>query len=418
MNDEVRTAAGRAMRLAAFAYFVFTLLWTVLNLADVIDRASSGTLSYFAVGDRWLVTDYVHFYEAGKIALSADRLQAYDPAVQLAWLNRIIAPVQTDSESFVQYMPFVFPLMTPFASIPLHWSQVLFAFSTLAFGAVCLLALTRRGRQWNLRSAAIFIVAVASSLPSVQTIVTGQISWFLTAVTAIYCLVFVKRREYIAGACLALATVKPQYAIWLAIPAVAGRRYRLLAALVVTELALICLAAAAVGWQNVINYPSILFHAESATPVAAEAMVSVRGVLSQLLPASQTTVIGINACLWIAGLAAAVVMWSRPKEADHQAYLLSFTIIAAVVLSPHGHLYDTLLLAIPAALTLPSISIAALKDTPDPTLRLWHLIWWLYPLVGWLLFLPTTFVPQARPALFLAVHSLIFVLAFRLAARR
>jgi hypothetical protein len=105
-------------------------------------------------------------------------------------------------------------------------------------------------------------------------------------------------------------------------------------------------------------------------------------------------------------------------------WLISITFVLALIVSPHTHYFDCLLLAIPAALTLPTIDLPALifKSGGAAGLGRWHRIWCIvllvYPIVSW----PINFMPgsvaeclggarELEGLIFLAINVVLLALA-------
>jgi len=342
-------------------------------------------------------SDFVHFYQCGQLTLSADHNRVYDPGVQLEWFNRLFTNYRWSQPHFIQYVPFVFPLCVPLTLLPMAQSFVVWAALSLAGGLIALYLLCRRAGQLSRLTAAAIMLGATASWPSALTIRIGQQSWLLTALFALYCLSWLRRRDITAGIMLALTSFKPHYTLFLAVPALAGGRFRLLAAAAATEAALLALAGLTIGWQNVLSYPSIVMHADASRSflgVHPEKMVCIRGLLDALLP--HESVLPASLAVMCLALAAAAVGWRKAvgQDARRARLGLALIILSALFFSPHTHFYDYLVLGVAAALTLRSASAPALaRERPWPRAS-WGLLLYLYPAFTWVSQMWGGFFPQ------------------------
>jgi hypothetical protein len=334
------------------------------------------------------IQDFLRFYSIGQILLSNQREQVYDPNVQLAFFNRLISPAHTDNVMFVQHPPYLFSFFAPFATMPLNLSYAVWLLVSVALGtAVIVLLLSKTGRlsRWQ---AIAFWIGVSVSLPAWRAHFIGQLSWHLLAIIGLYAWALTSKRDFLAGACLALSTIKVQYLPFLLLPAMAARRSKLLSSFVQAEMLLLCLAGLTVGWSNVFGYPHILLHTESSQDVGLypEQMVCLRALLSDL-PRPLALSLSGTACLLSVGLL--FLAWSRlPKVRDVTTpqfrWMLSITVIASIIFAPHVHHYDCLLLTVPAALTLKTVDPFAAAKLPDRLYRCWSQMLIFFPIFGWL----------------------------------
>ena len=65
---------------------------------------------------------------------------------------------------------------------------------------------------------------------------------------------------------------------------------------------------------------------------------------------------------------------------------MSITVLACLIVSPHSHVHDLLLLALPAILTLPGLSPLNWSTVKDLRLKAWSAILLIYPLASWFIY--------------------------------
>lgn len=90
-------------------------------------------------------------------------------------------------------------------------------------------------------------------------------------------------------------------------------------------------------------------------------------------------------------------------------WTISLLVIAALLFSPHAHLHDILLLAIPALLTLPGM---AGEPAQPISLFLWQWILYLFPLISWFCFFLSLFGLGGNILLTL-IMAVLFICALR-----
>ena len=281
---------------------------------------SPGSFSFPTHGGT-AVSDFVLYYQSAYMATSSHyRLHVYDPVLQLEVINQLINPDHINTVFFNQYVPFFFPLVAPLAFAPMHTAYSVWYGLSLLAGVGGLILVSNDRAAFGKQDLITIIFAILACAPSAVTLVIGQTSWFLLCGFCLFYLALKNRRHRLAGVSLSLLTIKPQYAPLLFISAITAKRWQLLLACCVSELLLLGLAVLTVGWKNVIEYPSILLHAETTAKYAGvnpAGMVSLRGLLSHLLP--QTAVVGIVAVMLLLAALLIFKIW-RMTESKQLSY--------------------------------------------------------------------------------------------------
>jgi hypothetical protein len=172
-------------------------------------------------------------------------------------------------------------------------------------------------------------------------------------------------------------------------PALRLRRWRLIACAAAAELVLWSGAASVIGWENIWKYPSLLLSADANRNfegIYPLEMICLRALLSAYLP--HEIVMPLSVVAFFLALAAIYYAWlqlpmlNKAQVEDERVlprWLLSLTIIAMILFSPHTHLYDQLLLFVPVALTFPPA-----KQTP--AWPVWAFLCVAMPVESWFLY--------------------------------
>lgn len=344
------------------------------------------------------ITDFFQYYQASALARSDKSSRVYDPEVQRQWVNDLIAPLAMEKVFYNQQPPSSYTLLYPLSFAPPNIAYVLWCFLQVILGLAGLYFLLTLGPlsvgEHAGRKRVVFLASAMSTFPAYACLWHGNTTFFLLAFLCGYIYCFERGRDFLAGAFLSLATFKPQYLLAMMLPAVAGGRLKIMAGFAFTELVLLGLSVPIIGIENVLGYPSIVGHAESSAGfigVNAEHMISIRGLLAQFFDTGAS--LKITAAIMFAGLIPLFFLWSRKKSQDYR--LWGATVALAVLLSPHSHTFDFLLLAMPAALTL------AAPGEPDSRGRSWTLIGLIYAFFAPLSWLASFgFGYQSAPVLF------------------
>jgi hypothetical protein len=338
-----------------------------------------------------VIKDFVNFYEAS-VMFNAGEKHVYDPAVLLALQNKLIAPVHAVEVFAFPYPPYVLPLFAPVAWVPPAASYMLWCLFGLVLGVCGSIILMRSLRGRTKRQTVSLLLLCTLSFPSVLSLDLGQITWWILGFFMLFTWCLVKSRDVLAGIILAVCAIKPHYAIFLGLPALAMKRWAIIFAALLTESLLIVWTGSATGWDNIINYPSSLATHETVgmhSGVYADYMSSVRAVFAIFFPADIALTVSILTML--AGLFLALYMWIVVARSETgfgviHRWAMALSIVLGLVVSPHCYDHDLLLLALPAILTL---SQSDSVNTKSNWFAGWFLLLATYPATSWLFCTPS-----------------------------
>jgi hypothetical protein len=240
-----------------------------------------------------------------------------------------------------------------------------------------------------------------------NNVLLGQTGWLNLALVAAFFAALLAKKDIPGGMALAFSTIKPQLLLLLFLPVLFLKRWQLLAVAFGCEMLLLLLAGSAVGFSNIIGYPGILLHAESAyarNGLNPELMVCLRAPLSLLLPQSMAFL--ISGLTVLAGAALICLLWRHADSAEKQIRATALSAVVYLIFSPHAFLYDCLLLIIPLLLTYPSNGLSKAFAQMTGNERGWLAILLLAPLLAWCPYL----CHEAWATLFMLVVNLVLLL--------
>ncbi len=305
--------------------------------------------------------DFRIIYTAGQIAREGDWNAIYDLERQHRTQEQITgrALEQADVLPF-NHPPTLLPLQwliafLPYSTAYLLWAGVLAFFSLLNGGLVWRLA---RGADWPALPAALLAAQAFLFYPVWVSINKGQDTLFALIGLTILLLGLQAGQERLSGLGLALLTLRPQFAMPLAVPFLFRQRqiewwFAGFAALLVIYSVLM------VGWKGVTDFLHLLALTSSGETVLIHHadMYNLKGLLLRLLPAmSIEAASGISWAAFALVLAILCWWWARAEQIGfpHVSLAVSLSLFA----SPHLHYHDVSFLLIPTLGLLLAFTVA------------------------------------------------------------
>ncbi len=379
---------------AGFAV-VTNLGQTLAKNANVYTTATNGSFQHI---------DFISYYMAGTLARadSETRHKAYDPAVQLGIYNSVIAPAKIDRPIFFNYPPYAFSLMVPFTFLPLRAAYLLWDALSLLAGIAALIWAGRTAGKLTTYSIIGLVCCFALSFPGCDALMDGQLTWWFIALIALAYIGLKRNNDYLAGAATAMLALKPHFFLFMVIPLLVSKRKKVIFICTAAMIILLLLATATLGFENVLNYPKIVLAGENVElcPMTfPERMVCLRGPASIFLNHEWYMRLAFGG--FIVGLGAYFLTFKKAFEKGsglslEMAYGLAIPIL--LTLSPHMHVYDCALLAIPAVLLLPSIRPSQLLAVKPLAFRIYSLLLCSYFLLSWLIMVSAPGLGTLLPA--------------------
>jgi hypothetical protein len=272
----------------------------------------------------------------------------YDPSVHLATY-----PVYYP---FPLYSPALFLLHLPFGLLPFATASWLY-FALTVVGVVLIADLTLRLCDMTVTPTRRFALAalILASRPGHWSVFVGQFAVTLTLATYV-ALYWVRRRPWLAAAALAVSTIKPTFAIPLAILLAArgewrvvGRGVVLAAALTAVPTAMLIQRAGGVGaFADVLTRSHAAFAAEAAVdPSRSLYRVDTPAIVGRVLGSATGGLADLVIGAAILALAATAVRRLAGDRSPAAARLASVIICLAVLAWSYHQAYDEILLAMP-----------------------------------------------------------------------
>jgi hypothetical protein len=372
--------------LAKFGYQSLIVCWMIGSIGFIVRLLAFHQLLTSSDGRVVHYCDFVLYKMGGTIFLSNLPENIYDSATQLQHFNALIAPLHVDHLDPLLYPPFFFAMMTPFALLPLTLGFIIWSLIGIAGGLGTITLLLRESQLLTAHQRKVFLVGAVVFVPFFQSLQVGYSSLLLLTIVAAFFWSMLKRKDIVAGLFLAFSAFKVQYFWFLFLPALMCKRIKTLMVGLPVAALLCALSAWRVGWSNIWNYPKIVLHGEPSGNVYQ--MVGFRGLISNFFP--QSIAIPISGVVSILGSILLMYIWWRADHWQSQSTLrwaAALTAIGSLLFSPHSHLSDCTLLLISAALTLSTVEFDEAMKINPMSLRIWHLVFLISPIMSIVLFI-------------------------------
>ena len=346
------TRRDHAVLIVAGLVSFFTILIAVYRPWDLADGFMIGAPLGRDFANLWLGG---HLAFNGQFDLLID-LTGYNAAFQKAFAHN-------PAESFVfSYPPHSFLVLAPLGALPFKLAVSIWTLFNLA----CIAVATRLiCREWNIIAAALFSPAVLTM------VIFGHFGGML-ALAAIFVLLRGKTQPVLAGICLALTSMKPQFAVVLGVVLLCSGYWRTLFWSIPAGILLLSASLAVFGlkpWTDFITW-TIPFHARLIGDFHIEAMPTIVSVYAA------AGMLGAPA--WLAQAIqyafSALVLWRAIvglRRGGPTAETLTLVLLAALMALPYINSYDL-------AIVAPALTPALLGRPPgrpflplSPALILW-----------------------------------------------
>lgn len=283
-----------------------------------------------------LGSDFISFWTTGRMLIAHGN--PYDAAAHIAAQRAFFASPSGYTAFF--YPPSFLPLCWP-----LGWLWYFPALATwlLATGALYLVAVRVWWREVDTKLPLWLPLAAFPAMPIVVT--HGQTSWLVAALLGTG-VVMVRRQPLLAGLCLGIATVKPQFGVLVPLALLASREWKVILVAGVTALALGGLSALAFGPELWADWLGASTRAQAAMADGAVGFAKMTSPFAalRLLGAPVITAYVVQGMV-IAVVAALTVIAARTR--GWRTGLAALVLTGAPLTTPFVLDYDMVLLAFP-----------------------------------------------------------------------
>ena len=307
--------------------------------------------------------DFANLWLGGQLALEGKLDLLIDLPAYEALFSATFAHNPADTFVF-SYPPHSLLFIAPFAALP--FAPAVYAWTLI--NLVCVERSVRLMRDdWKL-------AAAACLSPAALTMVAFGHFGGMLALLVTYVLTRAERRPVLAGACLALMTVKPQIALIFAILLMLTGRWRAVLWSVPATLLLVAASVLVFGvrpWVNFITW-TVPFHSQLVSGSRVGALGMVISVYSGLLLADLPGRLAqiVQCAFSIVVMAKAVQLLNRRGP---EPRTIALAVLAALAALPYVNSYDL-------AIAAPALTLALFDERREPFLPGWAAAaLWLVP---------------------------------------
>jgi hypothetical protein len=294
--------------------------------------------------------DFIAFYAAGRVAQTAGMGKVYDAglqqAIQQEEVGFLLAPGQV---LLYNHAPYLIPLLglivdgNYIASFS-RWVILLIIFFVTSAGVMARLLMEQGIQRRNIL---ITIAGALTFFPLFVSLLNGQDTAVLFLGASLWLAGLLLDRDPLAGLGLALTTIRPNIALFLAVPFLFRRR-RVFLWFCAGTLALAIVSVWILGVEGVRTYLGVLLASAGGEwyGMKEAAMVNLIGLLRRVAPGLEAGVVrSLGWGAYLLGLAGACLLWARSREIRGRRAGLA--VVLAVFTVPHLHYHDLTLLLIP-----------------------------------------------------------------------
>ncbi len=293
-------------------------------------------------------SDFITFYTAGRMALHGDLSHIFDPQVQRAVEESVLGfQIQPSGLAPFVHPPFLVPVFAVLA----HFDySVAFVLWSVLLALLCGLVAWYAARLFppaTGRERTILFAGTALFFPLFISIIDGQDTVLLLFGAVLWAYGLFSDDDRLAGCGLALTTIRPQIAVFLALPFLFQRR-KVWGWFCAAAVVLALFSVALVGVKGLQGFINILLISAGGMgyKINEPAMVNLIGLLRRSAPALSEQ--SIRLAGWGGfgvGLVTACFLWFKSGRLEEKH--LGTAVILAMFLSPHLHFHDLALLLLP-----------------------------------------------------------------------
>ena len=301
--------------------------------------------------------DYLAHYSAGYIIRYVSPERLYDLDLQRHIQETIASSDRVAHYYYYNHPPLLAGILgwvttKDYYASYFRWGLILIIFYSTSLG---LLVYLMRRFQWQTEELWILGISGLLFTPAFIACLKGQDSTFLLLGVSLWTFGLLTARDRVAGLGLALAAIRPQVALVLALPFLFKRRivwWWFLA----WSLILLVYCYLLVGVQGLEGFAQVLLFSGQSRGIDVDKMVTLMGAILRLFPDINPRLFQI---IGYGGYGLSILflclLWARSRTIEFKH--IGLAILLSMVFSPHMHNHDLSLLLIPALGAATTIAI-------------------------------------------------------------
>jgi len=343
-----------------------------------------------------LFIDVAGIYACAKIAATTP-MKTWDLSTEQDWFKHYLnIPASIDLHTNGQLSPPCFTpqsivMFMPLINLPLNQAIMVFEAFSLIFMIAALSVLLKTYLKFNAYNVVHWWLVVLASVSVSFDFYFGQSDGLLSGLTAIFLLNWCSKQCLPAALAFTFTlAIKPQCALVMVAMSLAGRKYRLMLLTALLSGLLLLLTINIMGLNSVITYPRQILSFTQAQdtyklPGLEGSLVSVLGPIT--LIAGRHAASRLSLPFALISLVIMYIIWRKAIKTTPLSFPFAYasSLLINFILAPRQHVYSLILLSTAWAITTPAVSLKQIVQLKQHTERLWCLVFFLFPALGWIL---------------------------------
>ena len=299
-------------------------------------------------------TDFISFYTAGRVAQEQGIHSVYNIAYQLSVQESLLGfPIANNQPLLYNHIPFLIPLLAPIMLDSYTASFFLWLFIQIMLYGLSFYTLSQLfPKIWLKETRLKLVTSALLFFPLFTSLIIGQDTPLLFLGVSLFVYGIFNKNDFLAGAGLAITTVRPHLTLVLALPLFFKNR-RVFSYFLGISTFLALFSIGILGFDGTKEFINILTISGEGTwyGMKEASMFNLGGLLMRVFPFLSLAI--IHVITWITYVLSIVTMsiyWKNTTDKHSPA--LSFSIILSLFFAPHLHYHDLALLIIPFFLVL------------------------------------------------------------------
>ena len=300
-------------------------------------------------------TDFIAFYTAGRVAQEKGVDNVYNIAYQQNLQESLLGfSIANNQPLLYNHIPFLIPLLALIMQNSYTASFFLwFLLQIMLYGISFYILFQLLPKVWTKETKLKLIIGGLLFFPTFSSLLIGQDTPFLFLGVSLFVYGILNKNDFLAGAGLALTTVRPHLSLVLALPLFFKNR-RVFGYFLGISSLLAFFSIAILGIEGTKEFLRILTISGTGKwyGMKEASMFNLTGLLRRILPFLDIALIHIIS--WVTYALSIIAISIYWKNCTHPLLVLSFSIIFSLFFAPHLHYHDLTLLLIPILFVLMS----------------------------------------------------------------
>lgn len=336
--------------------YFYKIIFPYLSLL-ILFAVSLVTLKLFITNGMYLFTyepkamDFIAFY-TGASLLFQNPTEMYNLLEQEKIQHHLIPAAKT-TNVFLPFFnpPFVALLTAPLALLPIIYAYTIWTVINIIL-LVIICFLFYRNIPLSKTNKILSIIGMLTFIPVLTSLLLGQLTFVMTFILFIAWMLLRQGHEFRSGLILSLLLIKPHFFLVPFLAFLIQRRWNVVKGLTIGVVILSFISLSILGREGIQEYIQLLINAtswNSGYGIDIKAQHSLQTLLLIIFQTDALTTIRFAWTIAVIVVASTTLFfWRKQYVFNSQAFALQFAmlILASLLISPHTHFHDFMLLIV------------------------------------------------------------------------